>query len=294
VTPASVDFLLDEARGLLATKSGTARLDAEVLMQKCLDRDRAWLLVHGGHVLTDADATTFRDLVARRNRGEPVAYLTGIREFWSLPLHVDASVLIPRPETELVVERALVKLPADRRCRILDLGTGSGAIALALAMERPYCAVVATDHSAQALEVARSNAHSLGCERVDFRRGDWFAPVTGERFDVIVCNPPYVADDDPHLMRGDVAHEPGSALRSGPDGTRDLAAVIGGAPGHLNKGGWLIVEHGPRQADFVAQTMQTAGFTDIQCYCDLAGLPRVGEGRASSITEPGGAKESNP
>jgi len=294
VRPASVNFLLDEARGRLATKSGTARLDAEVLMQKCLDRNRAWLLAHGEHVLTDADATAFRDLVARRNRGEPVAYLTGVREFWSLPLHVDASVLIPRPETELVVERALETLPADRKGRILDLGTGSGAIALALATERPLCTIVATDRSARALEIARNNAISLGCDRVEFRLGEWFAPVTGEQFDVIVCNPPYVADDDPHLARGDVAHEPGTALRSGPDGTRDLAAVIGSAPAHLATEGWLIVEHGPHQADFVAQTMQTAGFTDITCYRDLAGLPRVSEGRIPAVTRPDGAKESSP
>jgi release factor glutamine methyltransferase len=209
--------------------------------------------------------------------GHPVAYLVGAREFWSREFAVGPGVLIPRPETETLVEAALARLAADA-CAC-DLGTGSGAIAVTLACERRGARVVATDASADALAVARSNALVHGAS-VDFREGSWFAPVAGETFDLIVSNPPYVAAGDPHLARGDLRFEPRTALTDGSaDGLDSLRAIVAGAPAHLKKGGWILIEHGHDQAEACRGLLEAAGFADRLSIPDLAGIPRVAGGR---------------
>lgn len=274
----SISGLLRAAKSELAG-STTSGLDAEVLLQHCLGRDRAWLLSHPDRELKAADVDRFRELVRRRARGEPVAYLTGQREFWSLPLQVNTGVLVPRPETELLVERALSHVAQDAEVTLLDLGTGSGAIALAIAHERPYSRVTGTDCSQSALDVARDNAGKLAIDNVTFARGDWYAAVAGQRFDIIVSNPPYVEDNDPHLRESSLSHEPIHALRAGPDGMRDLAHIITQAEEHLNRHGWLLVEHGAQQANAVCVLMEQHGLRNIATHKDLASLPRVTEGQ---------------
>ena len=268
----SVAEVLAEAVARLRETSDTAQLDAEVLLAHCLRQNRAWLRAHDDAGVAPAVLEGFRALVARRGAGVPVAYLTGQREFWSLTLEVTPAVLIPRPETETLVQATLERLPAHA-CRIADLGTGSGAIALALARERPDCAVVATDSSDAALRVARNNAERHGLQRVDFRLGAWFAPLANERFDAVASNPPYVAPDDPHLAA--LLYEPRRALVAGEHGLADLRRIIEQAPAHLHEGGWLLLEHGAAQDGAVRELMARAGFAGIGTLSDLAGLPRV-------------------
>jgi len=215
-------------------------------------------------------------LVAQRRAGEPVAYLVGQRGFWRFDLEVTPDTLIPRADTECLVELALERLPVDRPLRLLDLGTGTGAIALALAFERPRASVIAVDLSPGAAAVARRNADRLGlAARVEVREGAWFAPVAGERFDLIASNPPYIEDDDPHLGEGDLRFEPRGALASGADGLDDLRLIVRDAPAHLRPGGWLLVEHGWRQGAAVRALFDAAGFIDIGTERDLEGRDRV-------------------
>ena len=262
-------------------QAGLAPLDAQVLLAFVLGRNRAWLVAHATDALQPGDAGTFAALARRRRDGEPVAYLTGQREFFGLPLRVDASVLIPRPETETLVECALRKLPDDRPASVLDLGTGTGAIALALARERPLARVVAVDRSEDALAIARDNARRLALTSVEFFRGDWFDAVpAGERFDVIASNPPYVAAGDPHLDDGDVRFEPPEALVAGRDGLDALRVIVAAAPGRLRPGGWLVVEHGHDQASAVRTLFDRAGFSSLESHRDLCGIPRVAAGRS--------------
>jgi release factor glutamine methyltransferase len=264
------------------TQSSLVPVDAQVLLAHTLGRDRAWLLAHAGDPLSRGDADRFFELARRRREGEPVAYLTGWREFWGLRLAVDPSVLIPRPETETLVEIALARLPADRALRVLDLGTGSGAIALALASERPLAQVVATDRSQAALAIARANAQCLGIANVAFAQGDWYDDLpTGASggFDLIASNPPYVAADDAHLREGDLPFEPIGALAAGDDGLDALRVIVAGAPARLATGGWLAVEHGYDQSDAVQRLFAAAGLEGIVRARDLAGIPRVVAGR---------------
>jgi release factor glutamine methyltransferase len=266
-------------RSLLAeAPAGESRREAEILLGYVLDRDRAWLAAHDTDPLPRELAARFRALWSRRLAGEPVAYLTGRRGFWTLDLSVTADVLIPRPETELLVETALARIPADAAWDLADLGTGSGAIALALARERPACRVLATDRSAEALAVARANARRHDIRNVDFREGDWWAPLEGLRLDLIVSNPPYVPAADPHLSRGDVRFEPRGALASGPEGLDDLRSIIAGAPDHLHPGGALLLEHGYDQGGAVRALLRAAGFTDVRTWRDLNGHERVSGG----------------
>lgn len=270
---ATVRSLLDTARGRIDPG------EAGLLLAHALGQSRGWLFAHDGDAVEAGPAARFEALLARRERGEPVAYLCGQRGFWTLDLAVTPATLIPRPETELLVELALARLPRDRALRIADLGTGSGAIALALASERPRTRVLATDASTGALEVARSNAGRLGLENVEFRRGDWFDTLPGLRFDLIASNPPYIAADDPHLVQGDLRYEPPDALASGADGLDAIRAIVAAAPAHLLHEGWLLLEHGWGQGAAVRALMQVAGFSEVCTQRDLEQRDRVSLGR---------------
>jgi release factor glutamine methyltransferase len=253
------------------------RLEAELLLVHVLGKSRSWLIAHADDVLDDTQGAAFNALVQRRQHGEPVAYITGRRGFWSLELEVTPATLIPRAETELLVELSLERLPAAGR--VVDLGTGSGAIALAIAGERPQATVLATDASLDALAVAQRNATRLGLARVRFMHGDWFAPLAGERFDLIVSNPPYIEADDPHLGQGDLRFEPASALASGPDGLDDVRRIVQGARAHLEPGGWLMMEHGWNQGDAVTGLLSAAGYREVFTAKDLEQRDRVSGAR---------------
>ena len=269
----TVEHLLRAAAESLAGRSDSPRLDAEILLGKVLGLNRTGLIVRGADPVAAASRQAYAGLIARRLDGTPVAYLTGTREFWSLPLLVTPDVLVPRPETELLVEHALGVLPDHEPRSVLDLGTGSGAIALAIASERPRAHITGVDVSPQALAVARGNALSLGFARVGWRLGSWFAAVPGERFDLIVANPPYVACDDPALRA--LAAEPALALAPGPTGLEALGAIIDGAAPHLNPQGWLMLEHGSTQGGEVAALLDRAGFNGIRSHADHAGRTRI-------------------
>ena len=255
------------------------RIDAEMLLLHLLGRDRSWLFLHGEEGLGDADATAFDVLVMRREAGEPVAYVTGTRGFWTLDLEVTADTLIPRPETELLVELALARIDPDAPARIADLGTGSGAIALAVASERPAAVVVATDVAKATLAVAVRNAQALAVGNVWFRRGDWCGALGHDRFDLIASNPPYIATGDRHLDEGDLRHEPPRALSSGVDGLDAIRAIAAAAPGHLVPGGWLLLEHGLDQGPAVRALLEQAGFVAVETARDLEDRDRVTLGR---------------
>jgi len=268
-----LDAAIAEAVARLLDTSESPRLDAEILLSRTIDVPRAYLFAHPDDELDPASIDRFHEVLERRASGEPMAYITGIREFWSQELLVSPATLVPRPETELLVDLALREIPRRAAWRILDLGTGSGAIAIALAVERPLCELTATDLSEDALAVARENARQLGVPNIRFVHGDWIEPVRAETFDLIVSNPPYVREDDPALL--ELRHEPRSALASGPQGLdaiRRLAAVCADC---LADGGKMLVEHGADQADDVASIFEAAGWREITLHRDLAGLPRV-------------------
>jgi len=277
MTADTVDHLLAEGERTLARTawSGAARLDAQLLLAWVLARSRAQLLADAQAPAAEAQAAAYRRLLARRATGEPLAYLIGRREFWSLELAVTPAVLIPRPETEILVERALALGPAA--ARVADLGTGSGAIALAIARERPAWRVVATDISAPALAVARANAAALGLREVEFLEGSWFEPLGGGRFELIVSNPPYVAAGDPALEA--LGFEPALALTPGADGLAALRLLARGAAAHLARGGWLLLEHGATQGEALRRELVAAGFTHVRSHRDLAAHERMTEGQ---------------
>ena len=272
-----MDTLADALRAATALldDSDSPQLDAELLLAHTLGTGRSHLRAHPEAALDASQAHRYAELVEARRRGEPIAYLTGKREFWSLLLKVTPATLIPRPETELLVEQAIGLIPANADWDVLDLGTGSGAIALAIAKERPRCRVTALDISADALAVAQDNARELQISNVEFLQGDWFAPLPQRRFQVIVSNPPYVGDSDPHLGEGDLRFEPKQALSSGGDGLRDIRRIVSDAPSHLHAGGQLLLEHGYGQGATIRQLLQTAGFVDTLSVRDLAGHERV-------------------
>jgi release factor glutamine methyltransferase len=274
----TIRALLDAAAAHLAPHSETALLDAELLLAHALGARRARLKSHPEDAATPETAAQFQSLVERRARGEPLAYITGRRDFWTLALQVGPAVLVPRPETELLVERALALFSAAR-IRAADLGTGSGAIALALASERKEWDVVATDVSEEALAVARANARALSLERVTFVRGSWLEPLRGRRFDLIVSNPPYIAAGDPALAQPSLQHEPSLALASGREGLDAIRLIARDAPVHLEHGGWLLLEHGSEQADSVARELVVRGFRHVRSRRDLAGHERMTEGQ---------------
>ena len=267
------DQALQEARQL---EDEIAR-DAPLILAHVLNRPLAWIYTWPEHELGKHQIARYRELLQRRRAGEPLAYLTGEKEFWSLPLKVTPATLIPRPETELLVELALEFGDSTAPVpRVLDLGTGSGAIALALAHERPGWRITATDVSREALAVAEENARRLGLQGVRFLAGHWFdALAAGERFHLIASNPPYVAEGDPHLLESGLPHEPGSALIAGPEGLDDLRRIISGAPCHLEPGGWLLVEHGADQGRAVRELFRKSGFHEVVTRKDLGGRDRV-------------------
>lgn len=259
--------------------SGLVPFEAKILLGHVLRRNLAWLAAHGDEPMTAREAKAFDALARRRRDGEPIAYLTGRREFYGLDLEVTPDVLIPRPETELLVELALVRIDADEHAEILDLGSGSGAIALAIASERPNSSVLGVDLSVAAVALARRNASRLNLGNVAFLESDWFSAVPKKRYDAIVANPPYVAAGDAHLGEGDLRFEPPTALASGADGLTAIRSIIAGAAAYLAPRAWLLIEHGYDQADAVQAMLRDARFSDVQSRRDLAGIPRTALGR---------------
>jgi release factor glutamine methyltransferase len=270
--PSIAESVASGARAL-AAHSDSPRLDAELLLGKVLGLPRSALIARDAEPVAAQCRRAYEDLIARRSRGAPVAYLTGSREFWSLTLEVTPDVLVPRPETETLIERALELKSADEPCAVLDLGTGSGAIALAIAAERPGWQVTGVDISPPALEVAARNARQLGLAHIQWRLGFWFDAVPAERFDLIIANPPYIATADPALAT--LCAEPGIALHAGPTGLEALTAIIAAAPLQLRSRGWLAVEHGATQALEVARLFARRGFAAPRTYPDTFGKSRV-------------------
>jgi release factor glutamine methyltransferase len=254
--------------------------DARMLLGHVMGASHAFLIAHGEQHLSDAQRESFLALAARRCSGEPIAYLVGIREFYGRTFRIDPAVLIPRPETELLVEAALAR--AVRAAQVLDLGTGSGNVAVTIALERPDVHVTGVDASQAALAVARDNAVAFGARNVALLDGDWFAPLGGRRFDVIVSNPPYVAEADPHLGQGDLRFEPAIALRAGRDGLACIRHLVAHAASALNPGGWLLFEHGHDQGQTCRTLLRAAGYQEVQTLHDLADLPRICIGRKAT------------
>ncbi len=263
----------------LRTITDIPELEADLLLGHVLNLSRAQLLVKNTQTISPTQEREFLHLLTQRIKGVPIAYLLGQREFWSLSLEVTSATLIPRPETELLVEVALSKFPQQRVISLADLGTGSGAVALAIGHERPNWHIIATDNSAAALEVANRNAGKLGINNVTFRLGNWGEGLQGLLFDAIVSNPPYIPEQDPHLKQGDVSFEPITALTAGSDGLRDLKAIIQQAKDHLNHEGWLMLEHGYDQALQVQDLLAENNYTEIASHEDLSGYLRVTVGR---------------
>jgi release factor glutamine methyltransferase len=259
--------------------SDSARLDAELLLSVVIAKPRSWLYTWPDHIPALPEQHLYLELIRRRQAGEPVAYMTGRKEFWDLKLKINHDVLIPRPDTELLVETALAKLPEDESIRVADLGTGSGAIALALASGRDNWQLIATDQSARALDLAQENAKNLDIKNISFFQGSWLAPLSGQTFDAILSNPPYIEKNDPHLQRGDVRFEPVHALISEENGLADIHHIISNSPSFLTPSGWLMLEHGYQQGEQVRQLFAAFSYSEIETLRDLAGHERITIGR---------------
>jgi release factor glutamine methyltransferase len=271
----TVQELLQAARQQLAqvVPPDEAGMEARILLMHELDVNHAWLLTHATDEVPDIHAQSFNQLVQRRAQGEPVAHILGYREFFGLTLKVTPYTLIPRPDTETLVEAALEKILPGMQ--VLDLGTGTGAIALAIAKHAPHTHITAIDASPPALKVAEENLNNLQLNNVNLYQSHWFDALKQRKFDLIVSNPPYIESDDPHLQQGDLRFEPMTALASGTDGLQDIRHIIEQAPGHLNQHGWLMLEHGYNQAEAVQQLLIAEGFQHVQMVRDLGGNPRV-------------------
>jgi len=279
--------LIDEGVARLARVADDPRHEAEILLGAAIGKPRSYLIAHPEVQVLDCEATDrYEAGVTRRALGEPMAYIVGEKEFWSLPLAVGPAVLVPRPETELVVERSLAHLREQFDGTVLDLAAGSGAIALAIASERPAARVIGTDVSPAAIEVARANAARLGLANARFLAGSWYAPVRGESFDLIASNPPYIAEGDARVEPAVRRYEPHAALFAGASGLEALGAVVSGAAEHLKAGGWLVVEHGDTQGPPVRDLFAKAGFARVATHLDLAGRERCTEGCRPAATSP--------
>jgi release factor glutamine methyltransferase len=275
----TIDSLLRQSVTELKPVSTSARLDVELLLGHVLRKRRVELYTESTKTVAPEQAALFINLVQKRRQGRPVAQLIGLREFWSMDFAITADTLIPRPETELLVECALTHIVANQPADVLELGTGSGAAALAIARERPNIHITATDISPAALNIARYNAKALKLEQVEFLLGDWYLPVRGRKFSTIVSNPPYVTDMEMIVHNFELSHEPEVALRGGEDGLAAIKSVIQKAPYHMFSGGWLAIEHGPRQGPAVEVLLKEAGFVSVYSYTDLQGHSRVTEGK---------------
>ncbi len=269
----SIKVILSSATRLLNKED--AGLEAQLLLQHALNVNRAWLIAHQNDALEPNIHAAYRALISRRLNGEPIAYILGYREFYGLKLKVTPDTLIPRPDTEALVEAALDKIPQNKKIQVLDLGTGTGAIALAIAHNRPHALLTALDASDTALKIAQENAKNLAITNIEFLQSNWFSELQNQTFDVIVSNPPYIAQNDVHLMQGDLRFEPASALASGADGLDDIKQIIANAQNRLTPHGCLLLEHGYNQAEEVATLLKQSGFCEIETIKDLGGNDRV-------------------
>ena len=273
--PLTITQLLQQATAKLQASSDSARLDAEILLTQILKKDRIHFLTWPEEPVSRLIQNSYLDLIARRAQGEPIAYITGYQEFWSLKLKVTADTLIPRPETEILVQEALLLIPEDVHYDVVDLGSGSGAIALAIASERPRCDFKGVDQSKCAVQVATDNARRLGLDNVSFQQGNWLVNFADNSLDMIISNPPYIAEGDPHMAEGDVRFEPNSALLAGPDGLATYRQILPEAKRCLKQNGWLLLEHGYDQQALLLEMLQQHDFTQIRGITDYAGQPRV-------------------
>ena len=271
----TISTLIKSATSQLNSTSDTARLDAELLLCHTIKKERSYVFTWPDYVLNHTQAKIFNDLLKQRLKGLPIAYLIGYREFWTLKLNVTADTLIPRPETELLVETALNKMLINKPMSVLDLGTGTGAIALSIASEQPSSKVLAVDVSADALAVAQQNSIDNHIHNVKFLKSNWFDQISNQEFDLILSNPPYIEEDDPHINQGDVRYEPRLALTSGTDGFDDIRFIISHSKKRLKHKGWLMFEHGYQQATLSQQLMVQAGYQEVESLKDFAGHERV-------------------
>lgn len=280
----TINDAIRHARAILGqTEHHSARLEAELLLASVLKKDRTWLRTWPDKILSPAQHRTFDALIRLRQKGEPIAYILGWRDFWTLTLTVTADTLIPRPETELLVKQALARIPEDAAWTILDLGTGSGAIAIAIAKERPRCNLIATDRSLAALQIARQNAHINKVANVHFLASNWLTSFAREfQANMILSNPPYITVDDPHLSAGDLRFEPPGALVAGSEGLNDLQHILIAAKTHLKSGGWLLLEHGYEQQTALANLLAEHGYQSIHCHRDYANQPRLSLGQRNA------------
>lgn len=275
----TIKTCLSFAAKFLATEE--AALEAQLLLQHVLNVNRAWLIAHENDALSPENFAQFQHLIARRKNGEPVAYILGYREFFALKLKVTPDTLIPRPDTETLVEAALEKISKNQSSNVLDLGTGTGAIALAIAKNLPNVQVTAIDFSANALKIAQENAENLNIQNISFLQSDWFSALENQRFDVVVSNPPYIEESDAHVSQGDLRFEPKSALTSGVDGLDDIHKIIFESAGFLKPQGWLMLEHGYIQGEKVRDLMVRSDFSEVTTVQDFGGNDRVTMGRIS-------------
>lgn len=278
----SIKTTLVHATQQLESTSDSAELDVELLLCSVLQKDRSFLRAWPEHELAQKQYDSFQKLLKKRLQGEPIAHILGEREFWSLTLNVTTDTLIPRPDTERLVELALEMIPTRAQWKILDLGTGTGAIALSLAKEKPTCIITATDQSIAALYVAKQNADKNKISNIEFIQSDWFAELGNQQFDMIVTNPPYICDNDPHLKQGDVRFEPLSALTSGADGLDDIRTIIKESKKYFTENGILLIEHGYDQAEAVCELLNQANFINVANFKDYGGNPRVSTGSLSN------------